>query len=389
MRIMTIFPGGLPIYSSHFRSRFEAMPEEWEFDVLAPGDVAYDGDRFGNATLHVQPLEKSWSRWRMILRTMGMLWRAVRLGCSRKPDAVVVYDPLVLGMIGVFVKLFCRVALVVEINGHIRDAAAARIAGIEVGKVKRFLFNLFGAISLGFADCVKVLNADQYQEWKDILKRKRVVMFHDYVPVSHFSAPEREGGYILCLGHPYQVKGVDVLLRAFSLIQPEFPGMRLKVVGYRRWWERDRWDNMASGIKNVVLADPVPYPEVERFLAECTVLAVPSRTEGMGRVFIEAMACGKACVGTRVGGIPNVVVDGETGFLVDPEDHEGLAEKLRLLLSDAELRHRMGSAGRRRACGVLSDKSYVKNYERMMKMLTQSSRGAGILFNGYEAGENA
>jgi glycosyltransferase involved in cell wall biosynthesis len=115
------------------------------------------------------------------------------------------------------------------------------------------------------------------------------------------------------------------------------------------------------------------------------MLVNPSRSEGMGRVFIEAMASGKACIGTTVGGIPNVIVDGETGFLVAPEDTDDLAAKLRLLLADPNLRGRMGKAGRRRTETVLSEKSYVQCYRAMIEFVAKGEKDRnGIIFNGFK-----
>jgi glycosyltransferase involved in cell wall biosynthesis len=80
-------------------------------------------------------------------------------------------------------------------------------------------------------------------------------------------------------------------------------------------------------------------------LAEFDVFALPSWTEGLPLVVLEAMAQRRAVVATPVGGTPEVVVDGETGLLVPPRNPAALAEALRTLLADAELRRRMGDAG--------------------------------------------
>ena len=70
-----------------------------------------------------------------------------------------------------------------------------------------------------------------------------------------------------------------------------------------------------------------------------------SETEGLGTSLLDAMAAGKACVGTSVGGIPEVIADGESGLLVPPHDPAALAAAIVRLLKDAALRHRMGDAG--------------------------------------------
>lgn len=386
MRILSILPPGLALHAEQFRSRFEAMPREWEFDILASGDESLNGDRFANAVLHVHPAERRWTRWRMIRRTAGMIWRAIRIARQRRPEVIAVYDPLTLGVMGVFAKLASGAKLVVEINGHIRDAEAARLAGKPVSTVRRTLFNLVGSLTLRMADCVKILNSDQYREWADVLQGKPVVMFHNYVPTDHFS-DRGDAGYLLCLGHPFHVKGVDILLKAFAEVRSRHPDIRLKVVGYRRASERAMWDALASGIPGVELLDPVPYDQVQQYLSRCKALVTPSRSEGMGRVFIEAMACGKPCIGSRTGGIPNIVEDGRTGLLAAPEDPEDLARKLDMLLSDPDMRRRMGEAGRERAMSLLSGSSYAENYREMMEMVTNGICEKGIVFNGYEARE--
>jgi glycosyltransferase involved in cell wall biosynthesis len=88
--------------------------------------------------------------------------------------------------------------------------------------------------------------------------------------------------------------------------------------------------------------------DVPALLAGCDVFCLPSRMEGMPLVVLEAMAQGKPVVATAVGGTGELVVDGETGVLVPPDDVDALAGALARLLSDSELARRMGEAGRAR-----------------------------------------
>jgi len=83
-------------------------------------------------------------------------------------------------------------------------------------------------------------------------------------------------------------------------------------------------------------------------MAACDLFALASRWEGFGLVFAEAMAAAKPVVATRVSAVPEVVLDGETGLLVEPDDVEGLASAIGRMVSDGALRARMGSAGYRR-----------------------------------------
>ena len=93
----------------------------------------------------------------------------------------------------------------------------------------------------------------------------------------------------------------------------------------------------------------VPHDELQQLYARAAVVACPSRREGFGVTCLEAMAHGRPVVATRVGGLLDLVVDGETGIVVPPRDPAALRSALERLLADPDLRRRLGSAGRERA----------------------------------------
>lgn len=93
----------------------------------------------------------------------------------------------------------------------------------------------------------------------------------------------------------------------------------------------------------------VPHEELQQLYARAAVVACPSRREGFGVACLEAMAHGRPVVATGVGGLRDLVVDGETGIVVPPRDPRALRSALEGLLADAELRSRLGAAGRERA----------------------------------------
>src|SRR5205085_12513615 len=92
----------------------------------------------------------------------------------------------------------------------------------------------------------------------------------------------------------------------------------------------------------------VPHDELERLYARAAVVVLPSYREGLPLCVLEAMAHGRPVVASAVGGIPELVEDGVTGYLAEPGDVEGLRAALRRLLDDPTLRRRMGAAARRR-----------------------------------------
>lgn len=93
----------------------------------------------------------------------------------------------------------------------------------------------------------------------------------------------------------------------------------------------------------------VPHDELQQLYARAAVIACPSRREGFGVACLEAMAHGRPVVATRVGGLLDLVVDGETGIVVPPRDPAALRSALERLLADPDLRRKLGSAGRERA----------------------------------------
>ena len=100
-------------------------------------------------------------------------------------------------------------------------------------------------------------------------------------------------------------------------------------------------------------------------------LAMPSHWEGFGLTAVEAMAAAKPVVGTKVPGLQEIIVDGETGFLVNIGDAEALAEKLILLIKDEKLRTDMGLAGRKRVQNKFSknvhDRKWLTAYRSLVK----------------------
>jgi glycosyltransferase involved in cell wall biosynthesis len=93
----------------------------------------------------------------------------------------------------------------------------------------------------------------------------------------------------------------------------------------------------------------VPHDELQQLYARAAVVACPSRREGFGVACLEAMAHGRPVVATAVGGLLDLVVDGETGIVVPPRDPVALRSALQRLLADPELRRSLGAAGRERA----------------------------------------
>jgi len=154
------------------------------------------------------------------------------------------------------------------------------------------------------------------------------------------------------VGRLVQRKGVDDLIRAFADVKPHFPEVRLSVVG-----DGPERKNLTELAGRLGVLDSVEFKgtllgaELDREYARCFTFVLPSKdvptdpaNEGLGLALIEASMHVKPLVGTRHGGIPEVVVDGRNGLLVTPGDPGALAAALVELLSNPDLAERMGAA---------------------------------------------
>jgi starch synthase len=159
--------------------------------------------------------------------------------------------------------------------------------------------------------------------------------------------------YVIFVGRITRQKGVPVLLRAASRLIPE--AQLVLLAGAADTPEQlaevtELVDGLRATRSGVIwIPEMLPKPEVIQFLTHAAVFAIPSVYEPLGIVNLEAMACGTAVAGSRTGGIPEVVADGETGLLVPPDDPRALAEALNALLRDPARARAMGQAGRKRA----------------------------------------
>ena len=165
-------------------------------------------------------------------------------------------------------------------------------------------------------------------------------------------AGEVEGppGYLLFVGRLRIRKGVEVLLEALHELRRAIPGAALRIAGdgeHRAALERAAADLGPA----VAFLGTRSSSQVRTLLRGAAALVVPSIYEGMPLVVLEAMEAGVPVVASAVSGIPEVVVGGETGWLVPPEDPEALARALEEVLTDPQEARRRGEAGRRRVAG--------------------------------------
>ncbi len=160
-----------------------------------------------------------------------------------------------------------------------------------------------------------------------------------------FGEQDQIVGIVANLNRP--VKGVSYFIESIPHVISKVPSARFLIVGGGRLERELREKARALGIEPFVRFVGFQH-EVERYYAMMNVSALTSHSEGLSLTLLESMAHGLPVVVTRVGGNPEVVVDGESGYLVPPGDVGAFVHRVVELLRDPDLRTRMGEAGRRR-----------------------------------------
>jgi len=184
------------------------------------------------------------------------------------------------------------------------------------------------------------------------------------------------GRVILTVGRWFaeeRYKGMDTLITALPRLLTEWPDLQLIAVGEgddQGWLEQ-----IADGrgvLPHVHFLTGLTYPEIVACYQACEIFALPSRGEGFGLVYLEAMACGKPVIGGGHGGAPEVIDDGKTGYLVQHGDAGQLATSLETLLSDPELGREMGARGRERVEREFRFNVFAKSLKKILRDLCES-----------------
>lgn len=155
---------------------------------------------------------------------------------------------------------------------------------------------------------------------------------------------------IATVGNIRRVKGIDVLVAAAARVCQLVPSCTFVIVG--TVLESEFFNELSARVSAHGIADRVKFiggsNEVARILYGSDLFCLPSRSEGLSNALLEGMAASLACVATAVGGNPEVIVEGETGYLVPSEDDAAMAQRLTELLVSPQKARAMGQAGRKR-----------------------------------------
>ena len=180
-----------------------------------------------------------------------------------------------------------------------------------------------------------------------------------------------EKGLLLYIGTVIRKKGVFELPEIFKKVSVQFPEAKLVLIGgdssdvqtgKSSTWQLLQKEFEANDLKNVTYLGKIPYQDVQNYIKQAQVCIFPSFAETLGMVTIESMALQKPVVNTDIGWAQELIADGESGFLVHPQDHSLYANRIIALLADAHFSLTMGKNARKRVEAVFDiDKIVQQN----------------------------
>jgi glycosyltransferase involved in cell wall biosynthesis len=331
----------LPL-SPALEAKFSALRRELDVRVLA--SAADDGPEEARGFALVRPFRiralDGLAFW------LSLPFRVASQLRNWRPDAVVAQSPYD-GAAALVGRVLSRsdAKVLVEVHGDWRTAT--RLYGSRERRLLAPLADRIALASLRRADGVRAVSGYTARLMEEAVRAPDDIFpaFMDLEPFAHEPAPLPERPQALFVGVLELYKNIDGLADAWRLAASRVPEAGLVIVGSGA---------LASVVEQLVADLPdrtrwfprLAAEEVSQALDESTLLVLPSRSEGLGRVVVESMSRGRAVIATRVGGPAELLDDGRTGLLVAPGDTHSLADALVRVLSDRELAARLGGAAR-------------------------------------------
>ena len=263
-----------------------------------------------------------------------------------RPDAVLVQGAheTAAALLG---RTLARVPSKVVLDVHGDWRTATRLYGSPARKLLSPLADRVARHAVLHADAVRTVSDYTTGLVREVGVEPAAVFpaFMDLEPFLGPTEPLPDRPEALFVGVLEHYKDVDGLAAAWRLAAPRVPEATLRVVG--KGTRRHVVEELLADLPRQTNWTPeLATEEVARALDRATVLVLPSRSEGMGRVLVEALCRGRGVVASRVGGIRDVIVDGENGILVEPRRPQALADALVAVLSNRGLAERLAAAAR-------------------------------------------
>ena len=327
--------------------KWEALERQIDYRVLAS---AAPGSPLADERFRLVPASRP-RRVDGLLFYLRLPFRVRRQIRDFKPDAIIASDPYIgaASMIGRALSRGLHPQVILEVHGDWRTFT--RLYGSPKRKLFSPIADFVSRSAVRRGDAVRALSRYTESLVEEVRGLPVAASFPTYTDLSAFTSrpieplPERPTALFVGMLEAY--KNVDGLAAAWREVAAQLPEARLVLVG--KGARHGVIDELVAELPEQVEHLPELSPDgVARQLDAATVLVLPSRSEGLGRVVIEAFARGRGVVASGVGGIPDLVRDGVEGRLIDPQHGSELVEALVGVLSDRELAANYGAAAAER-----------------------------------------
>lgn len=334
-----------PIYRGSFHNAASAVPANWVRYFSLPGGFGLPS---AGAFLFA-----------------GIVGRLRELHKLQPVDLIHAHGPLPCGHAAMLIAEELHIPYVVSVHGldAFSDVQVSGRAGIWCRRIAQRSYR-------GSRRVICISERVREQVLEGVGQSCRTSVVYNGVDASLFqpSSDAAHRSVILSVGNLIPIKGHEVLIRATGSVANEFPDVTLEIIG--DGIERVRLQRLAEELS---LAEKVKFlgrrsrAEVAAAMRRCTLFALPSRYEGLGCVYLEAMCAEKAVIGCRGQGIAEIVRHGSNGFLVGPDNEKELAIALGMLLRDERQRHNLERAARDTILDRLTLEHQAENLARIYR----------------------
>lgn len=336
---------------------------------IAFGKIGYYGDRFAYGETVVDGVWHYYVRYLSLSRygqkhfNKASAIVSLRFGLNKilhdfKPDIIHAHTFGFDSGIGVWLKQQVSCPLVVTTHGS--DISVPYERG-EMDYIKSCCKNVDVVVGVSSALAKKVKNCDVDIPVRSIINGFNLL----HLP----SKLEKQPLTFLQVSNLYKQKRADVTICAFSQIKKEYPDARLTIVG--KGPEMANLENLCRELNLldcVMFTGQISNEQVLEEMAKAQFFIMPSVREGFGIVYIEAMACGCVTIGTEGEGIADLIVSGENGFLVPPDDSTAIASTIVRCLEEPALSTEIAEAGKEAVSGFTwkaNARQYIKIFEEL------------------------
>lgn len=293
---------------------------------------------------------------------LSFFFGAVALVFRKKIDVICAHWWIPGGLIGYFASLLTKKPLIVTAHG-------TDIRILEKSKISSHLASLIFKRAKYVTTVSSFLKKNLTRQIRLDAEKVKVIPM-PVAPKTFNPSPLPKGKKkrILCVARFTQQKGLDYLIRACQILKDKGIYFEAKIVGHGplRGHLQEKIDRSNLGHK-ISLVKPMPPEKLNQLYAESYLCVLPSIEEGFGLVLVEAQLCKRPVVGTRSGGITDIIQNNESGLLVPPKDHVDLASAMEEILTDEELASRLAEGGYKSAQAKFSPGAVLQEYLKLLR----------------------